>query len=80
MPRPDVLLIEGDELGHAMMYRYAANGDFAGDSWYESVAMAQESAISEYGNGIVGSWNVVPTSEPDAHEYAIRFACQQSRA
>ena len=41
MPRPDVLLLEGDEFGHAMLYRYTAGGEFGGDTWRERVEDGQ---------------------------------------
>jgi hypothetical protein len=77
MPRPDVLLLEGDDRGHAMVYRYTASGEFAGDSWYESVEFAKESCVGEYGAEGVGSWEPVPPSEKDAHEFAIRRAAEK---
>lgn len=74
MPRPDVLLLEADEFGHAMLYRYTSSGEFGGDTWHETVEMAKDAAAHEYGESIVGAWEPVPESESDAHEFAIRHA------
>jgi hypothetical protein len=74
MPRPDVLLLEGDESGRAMLYRYTAGGEFGGDTWHESVEAAERAAVEEYGASTVGPWTPVPEDEPDAHKYAIAQA------
>jgi hypothetical protein len=74
MPQPDVLLLEGDEAGHAMLYRYAAGGAFGGDTWHESVEAAERVAAEEYGAASVGAWTPVPEDVPDAHDYAIAQA------
>jgi len=74
MPQPDVLLLECDELGYAMLYRYTAGGEFGGDTWHETVGMAKDAAVHEYGDEVVGPWEAVPESESDAHGYAIRHA------
>ena len=74
MPRPDVLLLEGDEFGHAMLYRYTAGGEFGGDTWRERVEMAKHAAAYEYGEAVVGPWKAMPESESDAHGFAIRNA------
>ncbi len=71
MPRPDVLLLEGDEFGHAMLYCYTAAGEFAGDTWHESVELAQQAAAHEYG-AAVGPWQPVPEGEGNAHDFAVR--------
>jgi hypothetical protein len=74
LPRPDVLLLEGNESGHATLYRYTAGGEFGGDTWHESVEAAERAAVEEYGASMVGPWTPVPEDEPDVHKYAIAQA------
>jgi hypothetical protein len=78
MPRPDVLLLEGDEFGHAMIYRYTAGGVFGGDTWHESVEIAKESAAEEYGESVVGPWQPVPDNVQDPYEFVIRKAAERA--
>lgn len=78
MPRPDVLLLEEDENGHAFLYRYTAAGDFAGDTWHETAADARDAAAEEYGEEVVGPWTAVPESVTDLHQWAIVQAANRT--
>ena len=78
MPRPDVLLLEGDEFGRAMLYRYTAGRGFGGDTWHESVEAVEDAAVQEYGESSVGPWSPVPEAESDAHGYAIAQATRRA--
>jgi len=72
MPWARVVIIEtqGDS---AMMFRYAADGTFAGDTWHESIADAYEQAEYEY-QGVLSEWRTVPSSVEDTVEFALKAA------
>jgi hypothetical protein len=77
LPIPDVVLVvpdvgENGEEG-AVLFRYTAYGDFAGDTWHSSVGEAQEQAMYEYGDALI-AWLEVPSEVSDAHDYAVRYA------
>ena len=79
LPPPDVLLVvPDDEEGSegAMLFRYTAYGEFAGDTWHTSVGAAQEQAAHEYGDAIM-AWLEVPADITDAHGYAVRYAYER---
>ena len=56
-----------------MMFRYAADGTFAGDTWHESIADAYEQAEYEY-QGVLSEWRTVPSSVEDTVEFALKAA------
>jgi hypothetical protein len=58
MPSPSGLLIEAKDDG-VFLYRFAADGQFAGDTWHESVSDAQEQASFEF-EMCHSKWIVVP--------------------
>jgi hypothetical protein len=75
LPLADVVvLVAGDDPG-AMLFRYTAHGEYGGDTWHSSVDDAQEQAIYEYGDALLG-WLDVPQDVDDVHAYAIRFAAE----
>ncbi|WP_162914709.1 hypothetical protein [Desertibaculum subflavum] len=41
--------------GGVLVYRYAADGEFAGDDWYLSIEDAQAATRQEFG-GNLGEW------------------------
>ena len=61
-----------------MLYRYTLSGEFAGDTWHESVERAKNAARWEYG-GALGEWTAVPEEETNAREFAVRQADLTSR-
>lgn len=63
LPPASVLLIESTESG-VFLYRYSAEGQFAGDTWHFTVDDAKAQAKSEYGSS-VSAWKEVPTDIND---------------
>jgi len=76
LPLADVVLVVADDDGGAMLFRYTAHGELAGDTWHASVADAQEQAAYEYGDALV-PWMEVPDDVADAHAFAIRYAYER---
>ena len=58
LPRPDLLLIETWSQG-VYLFRLTAGGEYAGDTWHESIVEAQQQAEYEYGEALA-EWQVVP--------------------
>ena len=75
-PPPDVILLVGDADGGAMLFRYTAHGEFAGDTWHATVEDAREHAIYDYSDAL-GDWVEVPIDVEDAHAYAIQYAAER---
>ena len=75
-PAPDVILLVGDADGGAMLFRYTAHGEFAGDTWHATVEDAREHAIYDYSDAL-GDWVEVPIDVEDAHAYAIQYAAER---
>jgi hypothetical protein len=73
LPLPDVVLLEAGGGPGAMLFRYTARGEFAGDTWHETVADAKAQAVYEYRDAL-GRWSEVPADVTDAHSYAVRHA------
>jgi hypothetical protein len=67
-------LVEVERTGHAKLYRYAADGEYCGESWFDSVEAAIDQGIQEFGAAIIGSWQSVPEEEADAKVFAVRRA------
>lgn len=76
LPVPDVVLVVADTGGGAMLFRYTAHGDLAGDTWHGSAADAKAQAAYEYGDALV-PWIEVPDEIGDAHAFAVRYAFEQ---
>jgi len=70
MAPAQAVLIEVEPDGSAQVYRYALDGEFAGDTWHESKQEAREQLEFEYGPA-VGPWSEVPATIADPHEYAL---------
>ena len=77
MPPAQVLLLEIDDDGSAQLYRYTLDGEFAGDSWFESREDVDAQVAFEHGDA-VGAWSPVPPYVEDAHSYAVTWG-QDSR-
>ena len=76
LPVADViLLISGEDPG-AMLHRYTAHGEIAGDTWHGTVAEALEQASDEY-RGSLLEWVDVPDNVTDAHAYAVQYALER---
>jgi hypothetical protein len=76
LPAPDVILLIADTDPGAMLFRYTAHGEFAGDTWHPSVDDAREHAIYDYSDAL-GEWVDVPAGVDDAHGYAVRYAAER---
>ncbi len=73
LPEADVLLlIAGDDPG-AMLFRYTAHGEFAGDTWHATATDARDLAAHEYGTAL-GEWVEIPDAVADPHAYAVQYA------
>lgn len=59
MARPRVLLLNTQT---AIVYGYAADGEFAGDSWYESNDLAKAAIAREYGIDL-GPWEAAESND-----------------
>ena len=73
LPPADVVLLVASGDPDAMVFRYTAFGELAGDSWHPTVADAKAQAGAEYGDALL-PWEAVPDAVGDAHAYAITFA------
>ena len=75
-PEPDVILLVGNDDPGAMLFRYTAHGELAGDTWHPSVEDAREHAIYDYSDAL-GEWIDVPEDVDDAHAYAVQYAAER---
>ena len=76
LPPPDVILLIADADPGAMLFRYTAHGEFAGDTWHPSADAAREHAIYDYSDAL-GDWVEVPDDVQDAHAYAVQYAAER---
>lgn len=74
LPEADVVLLVADDDGPgAMLFRYSAFGEVAGDSWHPSADDARDQAAAEYGDAL-HPWEAVPDEVTDPHAFAVRCA------
>lgn len=76
MSDPDVVVLAATSDG-PMLFRYTARGEFAGDTWHESLEDAKAQAEAEYGSAL-GDWQDVPEGVSDAEAYAIDAAARRA--
>ena len=76
LPLADVVLLLPDGESGAMLFRYTAHGERAGDTWHATMDDARAQAAEEYGEALA-PWMQVPIDILDAHAYAMRFARDQ---
>lgn len=76
LPPADVVLLVSEPRGQTMLFRYSAHGELCGDTPHDSMADAEEQALQEYGEALLG-WIDVPDGVPDAHAFAIQYAAEQ---
>lgn len=76
LPVADVVLLVSDETDGAMVFRYTAYGELAGDTLHSSVAQAKHDVETEYEDALL-PWEEVPEEISDAHAFAIRYARDQ---
>lgn len=74
MPRARVLIATGDDTSF-MLYRIAADGEFGGDTWHETLDDVKHQVEWEYQDA-VSDWHEIPgaVSDHDWHEFAARLA------
>ncbi len=75
LPWPRALIIapEGDGDGSALLLRYAAAGEFGGDTWHATFAGAKKQATSEYGESL-GEWRPIPEDVAAEEDAVVAFA------
>jgi hypothetical protein len=74
LPEADVVVLVADDDGPgAMLFRYSAWGEVAGDTWHPTVADAHEAAAAEYGMAL-HAWEEIPAEVADPHAFAARVA------
>jgi hypothetical protein len=68
------VLILGVYSDHATLYRYTADGNFAGDTWAATAEDAKAQATYEYGSSLEGPWLPIPEVVPIGMEqdWALR--------
>jgi len=76
LPEADVVLLVTDADPGAMLFRYTAHGEAAGDTWHPSPDDAREQAADEYGDAL-GAWEPVPAEITDAHRFAVGVAAER---
>ncbi len=59
-----------------MLYRYTAQGEFAGDTWHQTLEDAKAQAAAEYGEAL-SDWQDIPDGVSDAEAYAIEAAARR---
>jgi len=55
------------------LYRYGSGGEFAGDTWHQSMDDAKHQVAFEYGDS-VGDWREVPLEISDVIAYVVHLA------
>jgi hypothetical protein len=70
LPWPRVLILEVKPEEGTFLYRYAPNGECAGDTWHPDVEEAKHQAVFEYGDAL-GCWREIPDEVWDEVEYAL---------
>lgn len=73
LPVPDVVLLVSDDGKSAMVFRYTAHGEFAGDTFHPSIDDAKQETEAEYGEALL-PWQEVPNDVGDAHAFSVRYA------
>lgn len=76
LPDADVVLLVADDEPGAMLFRYSAYGEVAGDSWHLTLADARAQAAEEYGVALQ-PWVEVPEEVADPHLFAVRYAAER---
>jgi hypothetical protein len=66
MPRAALLILDEAD-GGVYLFRYAADGEFAGDTWHETLEDAKHQAIFEYGEI---SWRDAPEGPTEVDDFA----------
>jgi hypothetical protein len=66
------VVVASQQADGVFLYRYGAEGDFAGDTWHQSLEDAHRQAEFEYGPAL-GGWYEIPDHIPDrgVAEFAV---------
>ena len=78
MPRARVLLL-CEDAGGAIVYGYAADGTFAGDTWFESTDVARDAFAQRYPEHL-GPWRTTHEPVDTAVMTALREASRSGDA
>jgi hypothetical protein len=76
LPDADVVLLVADDDPGAMLFRYTAYGELAGDTWHPDADAARAQVADEYGDALQ-PWVDVPEEVTDAHHFAVRYAAER---
>ena len=79
MPPAQLVLLEVQDAGYCLLYRYTLDGTFAGDTWHPSRREAEDQAQFEYGIAL-GDWFELVSPDEDLHEAAIEWARRKGAA
>jgi hypothetical protein len=74
-PRVLILVEESDG---PMLYRYTAEGDYAGDTWHESLTDARDQAAFEYTSSL-GTWQEIPDTVQSGAEVEYALTTVEAR-
>jgi len=69
MPEAKMLIITLKKDG-IFLERFSGEGEFAGDTWHQSVLEAKQQAEAEYGDR-VGTWTPVPVDVEDVVAFGL---------
>jgi hypothetical protein len=70
LPRSRILVLSEDSDSGVLLYRYAHDGRFSGDTWHPSIEDAKHQAEFEFGDAL-GKWNEVPQEVVDVLAFAL---------
>ncbi len=79
MPPAQLALLEVEDAGYCLLYRYTLDGTFAGDTWHQSKSEAHDQARFEFGDAL-GEWHELVSPVEDSHEAAIAWARRMGAA
>jgi len=65
------LLVISTENDGIFLVRYAPDGEFAGDTWHQTIDEAKRQATFEYGE-LVGPWTAIPSDVQDIASFMNR--------
>ena len=81
MRLPQIIVLEAQQTGETMLFRYTADGTDCGDTWHQSIDDAKHQAAWEYEHAL-GMWAAAPpecTEIEAALQYARRLRKSVSR-
>jgi len=69
---PAALLVIEERPDGVFLFRYAGDGNCAGDTWHLSIEDAKYQAEFEYADDAMG-WNVIPDSINDVVQFGLGY-------